>query len=71
MDTGSEITVDLEARHDHRARTGAPSRSRSTRRPGHRLLNGLDEIGLTLEHESEIAAYEAAHSARVATTAIP
>jgi 3-isopropylmalate/(R)-2-methylmalate dehydratase small subunit len=27
----------------------------------HRLLNGLDDIGLTLEHEAEIAAYEAAH----------
>jgi 3-isopropylmalate/(R)-2-methylmalate dehydratase small subunit len=25
----------------------------------HRLLNGLDDIGLTLQHESEIAAYEA------------
>jgi 3-isopropylmalate/(R)-2-methylmalate dehydratase small subunit len=27
----------------------------------HRLLNGLDEIGLTLRHEDEIAAFEAAH----------
>ena len=27
----------------------------------HRLLNGLDDLGLTLEHEAEIAAYEAAH----------
>jgi 3-isopropylmalate/(R)-2-methylmalate dehydratase small subunit len=27
----------------------------------HCLLNGLDDIGLTLQHESEIAAYEAAH----------
>jgi 3-isopropylmalate/(R)-2-methylmalate dehydratase small subunit len=27
----------------------------------HRLLNGLDEIGLTLQHEDEIAAFEAAH----------
>jgi 3-isopropylmalate/(R)-2-methylmalate dehydratase small subunit len=27
----------------------------------HRLLNGLDDIGLTLEREPEIAAYEAAH----------
>ncbi|MDO4558392.1 MAG: 3-isopropylmalate dehydratase small subunit [Planctomycetia bacterium] len=25
------------------------------------LLNGLDDIGLTLRHEAEIAAYEAAH----------
>ena len=27
----------------------------------HCLLNGLDDIGLTLEHESKISAYEAAH----------
>jgi 3-isopropylmalate/(R)-2-methylmalate dehydratase small subunit len=27
----------------------------------HCLLNGLDDIGLTLQHESEIASYEAAH----------
>jgi 3-isopropylmalate/(R)-2-methylmalate dehydratase small subunit len=29
----------------------------------HCLLNGLDDIGLTLQHESEIAAYEARHPA--------
>ncbi len=28
----------------------------------HCLLNGLDDIGLTLEHEPEIAAYELAHN---------
>jgi 3-isopropylmalate/(R)-2-methylmalate dehydratase small subunit len=27
----------------------------------HCLLNGLDDIGLTLQHESEIAAYEVVH----------
>jgi len=27
----------------------------------HRLLEGLDDIGLTLQHEAEIAAYEARH----------
>jgi len=27
----------------------------------HCLLNGLDDIGLTLQHEAEIAAYEAKH----------
>ena len=27
----------------------------------HRLLNGLEDIALTLRHEDEIAAYEAAH----------
>ena len=28
----------------------------------HCLLNGLDDIGLTLEHEEKISAYEAAHA---------
>ena len=30
----------------------------------HCLLNGLDDIGLTLQHESEIAAYETKHPLR-------
>ncbi len=30
----------------------------------HCLLNGLDDIALTLEHEAQIAAYEAKHSVR-------
>ena len=30
----------------------------------HCLLNGLDDIGLTLQHEAEITAYEANHPAR-------
>jgi len=33
----------------------------------HCLLNGLDEIGLTLEHEDEIARFEARHPAPVST----
>jgi 3-isopropylmalate/(R)-2-methylmalate dehydratase small subunit len=35
----------------------------------HCLLNGLDDIGLTLQHEAEIAAYEAAHPAPAASRA--
>lgn len=35
----------------------------------HCLLNGLDDIGLTLQHESEIAAYEARHPVPGALTA--
>jgi 3-isopropylmalate/(R)-2-methylmalate dehydratase small subunit len=37
----------------------------------HKLLNGLDDIGLTLEHENEIAAFEASSPARIDTTALP
>ena len=36
----------------------------------HRLLNGLDDIGLTLEHEAEIARFETQHPGRVDTTAL-
>jgi 3-isopropylmalate/(R)-2-methylmalate dehydratase small subunit len=36
----------------------------------HRLLNGLDDIGLTMQHESEIASYEAKHPL-AANTALP
>jgi len=37
----------------------------------HKLLNGLDDIGLTLGHEDEIAAYESSRPGRVETTALP
>jgi 3-isopropylmalate/(R)-2-methylmalate dehydratase small subunit len=35
----------------------------------HCLLNGLDDIGLTLQHEAEIAAYEAKHPTPTTLTA--
>ena len=60
LDTGSDVTVDLE-----RCVVVAPDGrevpfefDEATR---HRLLNGLDEIALTLAHEDAIAAYETAH----------
>jgi 3-isopropylmalate/(R)-2-methylmalate dehydratase small subunit len=36
----------------------------------HRLLNGLDDIGLTLEHADEIDAFEAGYTARIDTMAL-
>jgi 3-isopropylmalate/(R)-2-methylmalate dehydratase small subunit len=58
LDTGSELSVDLERKvvvaPDGRE---LPFEIDETTR--HRLLNGLDDIALTLEHEDEIAAYEA------------
>jgi len=36
----------------------------------HCLMNGLDDIGLTLEYEAQIAAYEAKHPSRVEIKAI-
>jgi 3-isopropylmalate/(R)-2-methylmalate dehydratase small subunit len=57
LDTGSEMSVDLERRivvaPDGRE---LPFEIDETTR--HRLLNGLDDIALTLEHEAEIAAFE-------------
>jgi 3-isopropylmalate/(R)-2-methylmalate dehydratase small subunit len=35
------------------------------------LLNGLDDIGLTLEHEDAISAFEAAGPSPVDTSALP
>jgi 3-isopropylmalate/(R)-2-methylmalate dehydratase small subunit len=57
-----EITVDLEQRRllDAHGFSAAFQIDEFTR---HCLLEGLDDIGLTLQHESEIAAYEARHSA--------
>jgi 3-isopropylmalate/(R)-2-methylmalate dehydratase small subunit len=37
----------------------------------HKLLNGLDDIDLTLEHEDEIAAFEARTRPVVDTTRLP
>jgi 3-isopropylmalate/(R)-2-methylmalate dehydratase small subunit len=59
---GYELTVDLEqceVRDDRGFRAKFPI-DEFVR---HCLLHGLDDIGLTLQHEAEIAAYEARHPA--------
>jgi len=61
VDPSTELTIDLEAR----TVTGAGLETGFdiddfTRR---RLLEGLDDIGLTLRHEDAIAAYEASRQA--------
>ena len=54
------VTVDLEQRRVHDAhRFSATFEIDEFTR--HCLLNGLDDIGLTLQHEAEIAAYELRH----------
>ena len=57
---GHELTVDLEKRNvtDDRGFSASFALDETVR---HRLLEGLDDIGLTLKHEAEIAAYEARH----------
>ena len=66
---GSEVTVDLEARTITGLgdETVAFSFDEFAR---YRLLNGVDEIGLTLEHSDAISAYESAHPPRANTLAL-
>ena len=57
---GEELTVDLETQTiEDPSGEVTPFPFDAFER--HRLLNGLDDIGLTLEREADIAAYEAAH----------
>jgi 3-isopropylmalate/(R)-2-methylmalate dehydratase small subunit len=56
-DPGSELTVDLEARQVRFDDRVVPFELDDFTR--WRLLNGLDDIGLTLRHTDAIAAYEA------------
>jgi 3-isopropylmalate/(R)-2-methylmalate dehydratase small subunit len=59
LDSGSEMTVDLEALAITTPGGGTIpfTFDEATR---HRLLHGLDDIALTLQHESAISEYEAA-----------
>ncbi len=67
-DPGLEITIDVA-----RSTVEAPAAGISTTFPmdeftRERLLNGWDDIGLTLRHEEEITSYEAARPAWLPTT---
>lgn len=70
LDTGSEVTVDLERQvvvtPDGREVPFAIDPS--TR---HRLLQGLDDIAMTLAHEAEIVAYEARHGTSSRSEDVP
>ena len=57
-----QITVDLEQR-EVRDDSGFRAEFPVDDFVRHCLLNGLDDIGLTLQHEDEIGAYEARHPA--------
>jgi 3-isopropylmalate/(R)-2-methylmalate dehydratase small subunit len=66
-DPGAEITVDLVARQVRaEGVTESFELDEDARR---RLLEGLDDISLTLRHEAEIAAFEARRPAFKPTTA--
>jgi 3-isopropylmalate/(R)-2-methylmalate dehydratase small subunit len=55
-DPATPVTVDLEQRTISAGDLVAPFTIDDYTR--HRLLNGLDDIGITLSHEAHIAAYE-------------
>jgi 3-isopropylmalate/(R)-2-methylmalate dehydratase small subunit len=65
-----ELTVDLEAQTIVADEAEAIAFEFDPFRR-HKLLNGLDDIGLTLEHADEISAYESSTPARIDTTALP
>jgi 3-isopropylmalate/(R)-2-methylmalate dehydratase small subunit len=60
QESGYQLKVDLEQQKisDDQGFCAKFSIDEFTR---HCLLNGLDDVGLTLQHEDEIAAYEATH----------
>ena len=67
--SGASLTVDLEQQTvtpEH----GEPVGFEIDAFVRHCLLEGLDSIGLTLEHEDDIAAFEAGNPSPIATTAI-
>jgi 3-isopropylmalate/(R)-2-methylmalate dehydratase small subunit len=53
-----EVVVDVEARTVSVPRLGMSSSFPLDDFTRHRLINGLDDIGLTMQHEEMIAAYE-------------
>jgi 3-isopropylmalate/(R)-2-methylmalate dehydratase small subunit len=64
MAAPDELTVDLESQ------TVGPYSFAFDSFERHCLLEGLDDIARALQHEEEIAAFEASHPARFATTAL-
>jgi 3-isopropylmalate/(R)-2-methylmalate dehydratase small subunit len=70
LQAAPELTIDLEAQ-TIKTGDGRSIEFRIDPFVRHRLLNGLDDIGLTLEHEDEIGAFEAGYARRVDTTALP
>jgi 3-isopropylmalate/(R)-2-methylmalate dehydratase small subunit len=65
--SGYQLTINLElgTLGDEQGLTTGFRIEESTR---HRLLNGLDDIGLTFEAEADIAAYEARHPVPAASS---
>jgi 3-isopropylmalate/(R)-2-methylmalate dehydratase small subunit len=63
-ETGEQLVVDLETQ------SVGPYRFEFDPFERHCLLEGLDDVARALAHEDEIAAFEAAHPAAIATTGL-
>jgi 3-isopropylmalate/(R)-2-methylmalate dehydratase small subunit len=57
-----EITIDVERRTIEAPKVGITATFPLDDFTQHRLLNGLDDIGLTLQHEPDITAFESSRS---------
>jgi len=68
-DPATEVTVDLEAREVRAGSLVAPFQVDDYVR--WRFLEGLDDIGITLRHESDISAFEAGRPSFKPTTGSP
>jgi 3-isopropylmalate/(R)-2-methylmalate dehydratase small subunit len=68
-DPSAEITVDLEAREVRHAGTGVKAPFEIDDYTRWRLMEGLDDIGLTLRHADDIAAFEAGRPGWLPVTA--
>jgi 3-isopropylmalate/(R)-2-methylmalate dehydratase small subunit len=68
-DPGIEVTVDLAARQVRWPGTQAPFELDEYAR--WRLMEGLDDIGLTLRHEPDVTAFEASRASFLPTTRLP
>jgi len=65
-----EVTVDVESRTVSAPAAGVEATFELDDFTRHRLLNGLDDIGLTLQHESDIATFEARRPAHLPSVGI-
>ena len=68
-DPGLEVTVDVERRTVSAPAAGIEASFPLDDFTRHRLLEGLDDVGLTLAHEADVAAYEARRPTWLPTTA--
>ena len=57
-DPAVEVTVDLETRTVSAPAAGVEASFEIDDFTRYRLMNGLDDIGLTLQHEADVAAFE-------------